>query len=194
MPKTPYHRDKHYIGGSRNQDVYESIKKGQIRLVKGELERYTEKGMRISGQEEEADVIIFATGFQRSLLGIGDDWRYRNVISPGLKNCAVIGIVNTYCNTLQTNLQAVWLAEVLRGKIKLPSLSEMKKDIEDRKAYSLSVIPYPSWASFSWLPYPINDQLLEDMGLPTNRKKNRFAYWTEPIKPEDYRLVVTHRV
>lgn len=66
--------------------------------------------------------------------------------------------------------------------------------MEKRRDYCQKIITDSGVAPFSWFPYPTVDQFLNDMGLPLNRKANRFTYWVSPIDPKDYKLVVTHRV
>ena len=44
------------------------------------------------------------------------------MLKPGLKNLAAIGWLDAFYNPLCYNMQAVWLAEVFRGKVKLPSV------------------------------------------------------------------------
>ena len=51
-------------------DIFKGIAAGKASVVTGEIERFTEKGLRMtSGQEIEADIIITATGFNLSILG-----------------------------------------------------------------------------------------------------------------------------
>ena len=51
-------------------DLFQGIASGKASVVTDEIERFTEKGLRLkSGQELEADVIVTATGFDLSVLG-----------------------------------------------------------------------------------------------------------------------------
>ena len=59
------------------------------------------------------------------------------MLKPGLKNIAAVGWLITFHIPLCYNMQAVWLTEVLRGKVKLPSVEDMKIDIANRKNYLL---------------------------------------------------------
>lgn len=105
--------------------MYDLIKTKEIDLEVGNLDRFTENGIVISGKLVKADTVVFATGFQRDFFSINsgnEAWMYRNTILPGTTNFAVVGIINTYCNPMHTNLQAVWLSEVLRGRVCLPPI------------------------------------------------------------------------
>jgi len=51
-------------------DIFKGITAGKADMVTDEIERFTEKGIRLkSGKELEADIIITATGFNLSVLG-----------------------------------------------------------------------------------------------------------------------------
>lgn len=76
----------------------------------------------------------------------------------------------------------------------MPGYAGMLDDIKKRKEYTRKIISGETTISFSWFTYPTVDQFLQDIGLETNRKPTNFKYWFEPIKPTDYRSVVTHRL
>src|SRR4029077_3402290 len=51
-------------------DIFKGIAAGKASVVTDEIERFTEKGIRLkSGAELEADIIVTATGFNLSVLG-----------------------------------------------------------------------------------------------------------------------------
>jgi cation diffusion facilitator CzcD-associated flavoprotein CzcO len=51
-------------------DIFQGIASGQASIVTDEIDRFTEKGIRLcSGRELSADIIITATGFNLSVLG-----------------------------------------------------------------------------------------------------------------------------
>ena len=198
MPTTPYKKEKHYRGGARDTTLYKEIGEKKIPLTRGAIEELTPYGIIVDNKEIPADVIICATGFEREYMGLPTEkdglWLYRNTILPKVKNLAVVGIINTYCNPLYTNIQAVWLSEVLRGRVRLPGEFKMIEDVKERKDYTRTIITDDPTVSFSWFPYPQIDQFLNDMGVNIERKPNRLLHWFEPINPSDYTDVVTHRV
>lgn len=198
IPTSKLKQEKLFRGGARDDIIFKSILDGQIKVHRGKVDEFYEQGVISDGEKIEADLIIYATGFDREYFGIKAEedglWMYRNTLMPGVKNFAVVGIINTYCNPLYTNIQAVWLAEVLRGRVRLPGDFAMNEDIIRRKEYTRKVISGEATISFSWFPYPMIDQMLKDMGLSERRKKNMYSYWADPINPADYKEVVTHRV
>lgn len=51
-------------------DIFQGISKGKASVVTDEIDRFTEKGIRLkSGEVLEADIIVTATGFNLSVLG-----------------------------------------------------------------------------------------------------------------------------
>jgi cation diffusion facilitator CzcD-associated flavoprotein CzcO len=51
-------------------DIFKKVNEGKASVVTGQIERFTERGIRLkSGEELEADIIITATGFNLCVLG-----------------------------------------------------------------------------------------------------------------------------
>ena len=51
-------------------DIFKSVLEGKASVVTDEIERFTEKGLKLkSGKELEADIIVTATGFNLNVLG-----------------------------------------------------------------------------------------------------------------------------
>lgn len=80
-------------------DLFQGIASGKASVVTDEIERFTEKGLKLkSGQELEADVIVTATGFDLSVLGdiafeidgkpldFADTVTYRGMMFTGVPN------------------------------------------------------------------------------------------------------------
>ncbi len=63
---TPSYRPwRQRIAFMPNGDLFEGMKTGKVSVVTDEIDRFTEKGIRVKspGEEIEADLIITATGF-----------------------------------------------------------------------------------------------------------------------------------
>ncbi|MDX2236870.1 MAG: NAD(P)/FAD-dependent oxidoreductase [Hyphomonadaceae bacterium] len=80
-------------------DLFQGIASGKASVVTAEIERFTEKGVRLqSGEELEADIIVTATGFNLSILGdiaftidgapldLADTVTYRGMMFTGVPN------------------------------------------------------------------------------------------------------------
>lgn len=60
-------------------------------------------------------------------------WLYKGCILPGVSNLFFGGFACAIFMLLSFNVQAVWLCEVLRGKVKLPNWRGMNDEIDARK-------------------------------------------------------------
>ena len=183
---------------TREPDYTAKLQSGQIVLHHGEIAEILPNGVVTKdGTKLEADVIVYATGFHRHHFGLkledGEQWRYRCILLPGLKNYAVIGSMSSYGAMYMTNLQAVWLAELLRGKFKVASVEEMQVDVLMRRLYMTKLLSSPK-ASLIVRDDVYADLLLGDMGMQKRREKDYGEYWLKLAGPTNYRLVVTHRV
>ncbi|HZO58184.1 MAG TPA: NAD(P)-binding domain-containing protein [Solirubrobacterales bacterium] len=92
------------------------------------------------GTEAAADAIVFATGYRINFpalpaeLGRGQGWQfplYRRIVSPHAENLAFVGILEPGPGLLEiVERQGEWLAEVLAGRITLPSRERMWRAID----------------------------------------------------------------
>jgi cation diffusion facilitator CzcD-associated flavoprotein CzcO len=84
-------------------DLFAGIRSGKASMVTGEIETFTETGVRMcSGEEVEADIIVTATGFTMSVMGdvpftvdgapvdFADTVTYRGMMFTGVPNMAWI--------------------------------------------------------------------------------------------------------
>ena len=82
-------------------DLFKSIRSGKVSVVTGEIDRFTETGVRLkSGEAIAADIIVTATGFNLSVLGdidfaidgaplnFADTVTYHGVMFTGVPNMA----------------------------------------------------------------------------------------------------------
>ena len=96
-----------------DSDLFNAISKGRASVVTGEIETFTEHGIRLqSGQELEADIIVTATGLQMLALGAvrisvdgrpihpGDAFVYKGAMLSNVPNFAFcIGYTNASLDT-----------------------------------------------------------------------------------------------
>lgn len=99
----------------------------------------------------------------------------------------MIGFSESVANLYTSEMRCQWLAELLAGTFKLPSIKEMEKDVakwdEYMKRYSAQ---YYRRSCIGGLHIWYNDQLCNDMGWNPKRKKGFFAELFEPYGPTDY--------
>ncbi|XP_052179136.1 probable flavin-containing monooxygenase 1 isoform X2 [Diospyros lotus] len=188
------------------EDFYDRVEKGSIRLKKAQNFSFCKQGILVDGEDEalEMDVVILATGFkgleklrrifvsptfQDCIAGSPDIALplYRECIHPRIPQLAIIGFSESIANLYTSEMRCRWLAELLDGKFKLPSIVEMERDVAEwdkyKKEYSGR---YFSRSCIGGLHIWYNDQLCKDMGWNPRRKKGFLADLFQPYGPMDY--------
>lgn len=80
-----------------------------------------------------------------------------------------------------------WLAELLDGTFKLPTIKQMEEDVSKWNKYMKeNAGQYYRRSCIGALHIWYNDQLCKDMGWNPRRKKGLFAELFEPYLPIDY--------
>jgi len=182
------------------------VKEGAIRWHIGNPERYTASGLQASGEELEADVVVFATGYGKDYSVFTDEvrgkldlqtdghWLYRHTLPTAVPNLAFVGSeLATISNISSYGIQAAWVAKMWAGEIPTPAAKEMEEEITANKAWKRKWMPLTtSRASLVLLHQThFHDMLLKDMGLPHRRKgANVFAEFFAPYAPADYKGVI----
>ncbi|XP_049389388.1 probable flavin-containing monooxygenase 1 isoform X2 [Solanum stenotomum] len=192
------------------EGFYDRVEEGSIKLVKrAECVGFSKEGMMLKGQVEpiKSDLVILATGFkgidklkhifeskkyQEFIAGLDDSAAvplYRECIHPRIPQLAIIGFSESITNLYTSEIRCRWLAELLDGKFKVPSIKVMEKDIAEwdkyKKRYSYN--KYYRNSCIAALHVWHNDQLCKDMGWNPKRKKGFWAEWFQPYGPMDYR-------
>jgi len=170
-------------------DLFQSIKAGKASVVTGEIERFTETGIRLkSGKDLEADIIVTATGFHLNVLGdidftidgkpldFANTVTYRGMMFTGVPNMVwVFGY-----------FRASW---TLRVDIVADFVCRLLKHMDGRSAKKVEVALRPEDADMalsSWIdPENFNPgYLMRSMHLmPTRGDKPEWQhtqdYWRE---------------
>jgi cation diffusion facilitator CzcD-associated flavoprotein CzcO len=107
-------------------DFFQAIKAGRASVVTGQLERFTEKGIRLqSGEELEADIVVTATGLVLQMFGgadldvdgcrvdVSQKLAYKGVMLSDVPNLAgVFGYINNSW-TLKADLICSFVCRLL---------------------------------------------------------------------------------
>ena len=130
------------------------VSSGKISWFMGSPQSYHEEGLEVEGQTIKADLIVFATGFQKDYsyfsqdlqtkLGIENDGLYlwRHTLSPHVPKLAFVGSeLATASNISSYGLQSAWLGKVWAGDIELPKQQEMEEEIQAMKTWKRSWMP-----------------------------------------------------
>nr|XP_043608378.1 probable flavin-containing monooxygenase 1 [Erigeron canadensis] len=184
-------------------NFFDTVEKGSIKLRKSQSYSFYEKGILTDETTQiEADIVIFATGFrgEEKLKNVFESSKfgqfiagsprvplYRECIHPEIPQLAVIGFSESLSNLYISEMRAKWVAALLEGAFKLPSVDEMERDIERWDEYmKQSSEEYHYRSSVGTLEIWYNDQLCKDMGMKPMRKSGMLANLFEPHGPMDY--------
>jgi len=110
-----------------DSDLFKSISAGRASVVTGEIDRFTENGIRLaSGEELAADIIVSATGLQMLALGgvqlsvdetpinPGETFVYKGLMLSNVPNFAFcVGYTNASW-TLRADLASIFVCRVLK--------------------------------------------------------------------------------
>ncbi|XP_015893115.3 probable flavin-containing monooxygenase 1 [Ziziphus jujuba] len=189
------------------EKFYEGVEEGSIILKKSDRISFCEEGVLLGDDDVEplkTELVILATGFngEKKLRDIFVSPTFQNYISgspssavplyrecihPRIPKLAIIGFSESFANLHTSEMRCRWVAELLDGRFKLPSIKEMAEDIRKWDEYKKqNAGQYYRRSCIGGLHIWYNDQLCIDMGLKPRRKKGFFAELFEPYFPTDY--------
>lgn len=179
---------------------YDALQEGLARAKHAEIQSFTENTLRLnSGKEINADLVIFATGWQQdvSILDTelqeivrpdGNFHLYRFILPPREQRLGFIGYASSGINTLTSEISAHWISEYFLGELNLPDVETMEREIARLHEWVAEVYPKREEGYFigghvaSYV-----DELMQDMGLPTRRTDNFSTEFFEPAFAERYK-------
>jgi cation diffusion facilitator CzcD-associated flavoprotein CzcO len=185
------------------------IRSGRIVAHRTWIDRFVADGLVLrDGETLPVDCVVFGTGWKtqygllsasiRQVLQEEEDgfYLYRHMIHPDLPNLAFIGRVSTFLSVATYAIQARWLAELIAGRVALPSRDEMLVEIAQMRDWKRSWMPFsPARAARVLLHMGhYHDELLRDFGADPFRKRGVFAPLKElmaPYQSSDYRDIAS---
>lgn len=188
---------------------YRLVRKGVINVQQTEIAEFTPTGVVLkNGRRLDLDVAILCTGWRTDYsflpdavlanINIEEDgyYLYRHMLHPDVANLIFIGCTSTICSILTYNLQARWLAELIKRNHQLPSGDAMLQEIEEMKAWKRKWMPFSHARGARLLLHMLHyhDELLRDFGANPKRKTGWFAPLKElldPYEPNDYRAILS---
>ncbi|KAI4344650.1 hypothetical protein L6164_011849 [Bauhinia variegata] len=184
------------------ENFFSEAEKGKILFKRASKWWFWNGGIEFEDNSKlEADVVVLATGFDgkkklktilpepfRSLLEYPSGLMplYRGTIHPLIPNMAFVGYIESVSNLHSSEIRSMWLSHLLDNKFKLPSvenmLSQTLKEIEVMKRSTRF------YKRHCISTYSINhaDEMCQDMGWSSWRKKNWISEAFIPYGSEDY--------
>ncbi|KAJ8767377.1 hypothetical protein K2173_017421 [Erythroxylum novogranatense] len=176
--------------------------KGKILFKKASKWWFSSEGIEFDDNTKvDADVVIMATGYdgKKKLKDIlpqpfsdllehpsGVIPLYRGTIHPLIPNMSFVGYIESVSNLHTSELRSMWLARLLDSKFKLPSVDKMLqhvwKEIEIMKRSSR----FYQRHCISTFSINHSDEICEEMGWASWRKKNLLAEAFSPYGSQDY--------
>ncbi|XP_006017819.2 dimethylaniline monooxygenase [N-oxide-forming] 3 isoform X1 [Alligator sinensis] len=172
-----------------NDDLPSRIVCGMV-LVKPNVKEFTETSVIFQDgtKQENIDCVIFATGYSYAYPFMEDDsiikcrdnevTLYKGILPPRLEKptMAVIGLVQSLGAIIPTSeLQARWAIKVFKGSFKLPPVSSMMDDIDEKMGKKLKWFGNSSTLQTDYIVYM--DELASAIGVKPNILK---LFLTDP--------------
>jgi dimethylaniline monooxygenase (N-oxide forming) len=132
-PETPIMSDFENLASVRSHEFFDMIREYKVKMIRGaSIAEYQETSLKLTnGDTIPCDVVMMGTGFRpecsklESDLGVHFEhdglWLYRHIIAPNTRNLAFIGHGLGNSGTVITVNSCVWIGEMLRGNVKVPT-------------------------------------------------------------------------
>ncbi|GMY36507.1 probable flavin-containing monooxygenase 1 [Fagus crenata] len=149
----------------------------------------------------EADVVVLATGYdgKKKLKAIlpepfcslleypsGIIPLYRGTIHPLIPNMAFVGYLESISNLHSAELRSIWLALLVDDKFKLPSVENMIEQTTKEMDVTKRTTRFYKRHCISTFSINHSDEICEEMGWNSWRKKNWFSEAFSPYGSQDY--------
>ncbi|XP_057958731.1 probable flavin-containing monooxygenase 1 [Malania oleifera] len=153
------------------------------------------------GTKLDADVVIFATGFDgmkklKALLpepfcSLTEDSSgimplYRGTIHPQIPNMAFVGYLESVSNLHSAELRSIWLARLANNQFKLPSVEKMHEQVTKEMEIMKRTTRFYKRYCISTFSINHSDDICEEMGWKSWRKKNWLSEAFSPYTSQDY--------
>ncbi|XP_047314022.1 probable flavin-containing monooxygenase 1, partial [Impatiens glandulifera] len=186
------------------EKFFEEAEKGKITFKRVESKWwFYEGGVEYDdGTKTEADVVVMCTGFQgkqklkdvipepfRSLLELPNSGLmplYRGTINPLIPNMAFVGYVESVSNLHTAEIRCKWLSRLVDNKFKLPSVENMLQQTEKEIEIMKKTTRFYKRSCISTFSINHSDEICEEMGWNSWRKKTWIAEALSPYNSQDY--------
>ncbi|KAL6010518.1 hypothetical protein ACLOJK_000952 [Asimina triloba] len=185
------------------ENFFPEADKGRIHFKRASKWWFWEGGIEFEDNTKlEADVVFLATGFEgkkklKSILP--DPFRdlienssgimplYRGTIHPLIPHMAFVGYVESVSNLQTAELRCKWLARLLDGHFMLPNVEKMLDKTNVEVEVMKRTTRFYKRHCISTYSINHNDEMCEEMGLRSWRKRSWFSEMFGAYTSEDYK-------
>ncbi|KAG5254449.1 flavin-containing monooxygenase [Salix suchowensis] len=172
-----------------------------ISLKRLTREIYCSKEHQNDKTKLEADVVVLATGYDgkkklQDLLpepfsslavdSTGIMPLYRGTIHPLIPSMAFVGYIESVSNLHTAELRCIWLARLADEKFKLPSIEKMLEQTNEEIQVMKRTTRFYKRHCISTYSINHSDDICEEMGWNSWRKKNWFSEAFSAYNSQDY--------
>ncbi|KAF5481641.1 hypothetical protein F2P56_002279 [Juglans regia] len=184
------------------ENFFSEADKGKIVFKRASKWWFSKEGIEFDDDTKvDADVVVLATGYDgkkklkailpdpfRSLLEYpsGVMPLYRGTIHPLIPNMAFVGYLESVSNLHSSELRSIWLARLLDDKFKLPSVEKMIEQATKEMEVSKKTTRFYKRHCISTFSINHSDEICEEMGWTSWRKKNWLSEAFSPYGSQDY--------
>ncbi|KAI4344220.1 hypothetical protein L6164_011471 [Bauhinia variegata] len=120
--------------GMLPENFFDKVKEGSIDITRSHSFSFCRDGLMINGEAKTQKLksIFKSPNFQSYFNGSATSAvpLYRQIIKARIPQVAIIGYAEGLSNLFASEMRCQWLAELLDGWIKLPSIREMEKNMK----------------------------------------------------------------
>ena len=191
---------------------FENVAAGGIKIFKNAsitalcVQRGQPTARLSTGETVPADIVVCGTGWhqtvpfldtsvmQRVTDAQGNFRLYRSMLPLDVPRLAFNGYNSSFFSQLNAEIGALWLADLLGGKLRLPPLAEQERTVDERLAWMEERTEGKHSKGTNIIPFSVHhiDELLADLNLRLGLL-TRIKQWLVPIDPGDF-AVVTRRL
>ncbi|GJX11438.1 probable flavin-containing monooxygenase 1 [Tanacetum coccineum] len=173
------------------QNFFLEADKGMINFKRASNWWFYEGGVEFEDNTKiEADVVLLATGYdgKKKLRDVmpqpfssflefpsGMMPLYRGTINPFIPNMAFMGYVESVSNLHTSEIRCKWLARLIGGKFKLPSMEKMMEQIATEMEIMKKTTRFYKRSCISTFSINHTDEICQEMGWNSRRKNNWLA-------------------
>ncbi|XP_057506225.1 probable flavin-containing monooxygenase 1 [Actinidia eriantha] len=184
------------------ENFFAEADKGNIAFKRASKWWFCEKGVEFEDKTMlEADVVVLATGYDgkkklkdiipepfRSLIEppSGMMHLYRGTINPLIPNMAFVGYIESVSNLHTAELRCKWLARLVDDQFKLPSVERMLQQTNKEMEIMKRTTRFYKRSCISTFSINHSDEICEEMGWTSWRKRNWLAEAFSPYNSQDY--------